>query len=83
MAEYLQYTTKEGARWCDVAQECYGTQTLNINDVNRSSMSLIIEDNPEVPIYDILPAGTILNIRIIPRVEVKTNAESLPPWKTV
>ena len=72
MPDFIQYTTKDGERWCDVSQVCYGKASL---------MNVVLEDNPGIPLYDILPAGTILNIRIIDRVDVQTNLELLPPWK--
>lgn len=72
MADFLTHTTKDGERWCDVAQQRYGKASL---------MNIIIEDNPDVPRYDILPAGTILKVRIIERVEVETTLEKLVPWK--
>lgn len=72
MVEYIQHITKEGERWCDVASTCYG---------NAALMNIIIEDNPDVPLYDILPANTILNIRVLPRIEVNTDLQKLPPWK--
>lgn len=68
----MQVVTFEGERWCDVAHRAYGKATM---------MNEIIKANPDVPLYDRLPGGINLNIPIVDKVQVKTNAEALPPWK--
>lgn len=68
----IQHTTIEGQRWDQIAHEYYGRADM---------MNRIIEANPGLPLYDILPGGTVVNIPIIETVEVKTDAERLPPWK--
>lgn len=68
----IQVTTMEGERWCDIAHKAYGKATM---------MNTIIKANPDVPLYDVLPGGIVLNIPIVDKVEIKTDAELLPPWK--
>lgn len=73
MSELIrQETTLGGERWDTIALKCYGDATM----VGR-----LIKANPEVPIYDVFPGGVVLNIPIIPKAEVKTDLEKLPPWK--
>jgi len=72
MAVELQHTTIEGQRWDMIGTEYYGRADM---------MNKIIEANPDVPIFDVLPSGIVLNIPIIKEVEVLTDAEKLPPWK--
>lgn len=68
----IQHTTIDGQRWDQVAHEYYGRADM---------MNKIIEANPGVPVDDVLPGGIVLNIPIIDKVEVITDAERLPPWK--
>lgn len=72
MSNVIQHTTIEGQRWDNVSVEFYGSVD-KIGD--------LIEANPTVPIYDIFPSGVVLDIPIIERVQVMTDAEKLPPWK--
>lgn len=72
MENIIQHTAIEGQRWCDIAVEYYG---------KASMMNDIIKANPGIPLYDRLPGGVIVDIPIIDSVEVKTDAELLPPWK--
>ena len=81
MAEQLQHTTIEGQRWDTIATEYYGSQTIEVNGEKTSSVGFLIESNPGVPIYDVFPSGVVLDIPIIPNVDVITDAEKLPPWK--
>jgi phage protein U/phage tail protein X/gas vesicle protein len=67
-----QHTTKDGERWDTVALRYYGSASM---------MNRIIEANPGVPRSDALPAGVVLNIPIIEKFEVVTDAERLPPWR--
>ena len=72
MTNSIQHTTTEGERWDTIAWLNYGSAAL---------MNKIMEANPDVPRDDCLPAGTVLDIPIIERAEVATDAELLPPWK--
>lgn len=72
MSDVIQHTTIEGERWDQIAQKYYG---------EASMMNDIITANPAVPLYDILPAGVVLNIPVIDIVDVKITATQLPPWK--
>lgn len=73
MSDVLQVTTKGGERWDNIALDAYGTP---------SKMNDIIAANPGLPLYDVLPGGVVIDIPILPSpVDVKTDAERLPPWK--
>ena len=68
----IQHTTVDGQRWDTIALINYGSAAM---------MNKIIEANPKIPKDDQLPAGLVLDIPIIDKVEVVTSAEMLPPWK--
>lgn len=72
MENSIQHTTIEGQRWDNIAKEYYG---------RADKANEIIKANPGVPVYDVLPGGIVLNIPIIEKSEVITDAERLPPWK--
>ena len=72
MADIIQHTTTEGERWDNIAEKIYGSASM---------MNRILEANPTVPRYDVLPGGIVLDIPIIATVDVKIDAEKLPPWK--
>lgn len=72
MSKIIQHTTIDGERWDMIAQKYYG---------EASMMNDIISANPTVPLYDILPAGIVLDIPVIESNELKTNSTQLPPWK--
>lgn len=69
----IQVEVKGGERWDNIALEVYGLASM---------MDKVINANPEIAIYDYVPAGTILNIPILPsNIDIKTDIERLPPWK--
>jgi nucleoid-associated protein YgaU len=70
MATYTTYTTIEGDRWDTVAWKAYGDATRypEIAAANRT-----------IPLDDVLPAGTILQIPIADVVTLDVSL--LPPWK--
>lgn len=72
MEKIVQHTVIDGQRWDQVSTEYYGRADM---------MNKIIEANPGVPITDVLPGGIVLNIPIIDKADVLTDAERLPPWK--
>lgn len=72
MDKIIQHTTIEGERWDAIAHKYYG---------EASMMNDIIRNNPSVPLYDILPAGIVLDIPIIESNEIKAGSDQLPPWK--
>jgi hypothetical protein len=72
MSNVIQKTTEGGERWDQIAGEYYG---------DPDKMGKIIQANPGVPIYDILPGGVVLDIPIIEKAEVQTDAEKTPIWK--
>ena len=72
MSDIIQHTTIDGERWDMVAQKYYG---------QASMMNDIIEANPEVPLYDIFPAGIVLDIPVIASNDLPTDPANLPPWK--
>lgn len=67
----LQYVTREGERWDNIAFNAYG---------NAAMSKTIIQANPNVKITDILISGTVLNIPILEEELVLTDQELLPPW---
>lgn len=72
LTKVIQHTTKEGERWDTIALRNYGSAGF---------MNRIIEANPGISRNATFSAGTVLNIPIIERTEVKTDAEKLPPWR--
>lgn len=67
-----QYTTIGGERWDSIATDRYG---------DFSKMGDLMAANPGIPIYDIFPAGVVIDVPIIEKIEVKTSLEQSPPWK--
>jgi hypothetical protein len=72
MADTFPYIVKDGMRWDTVSYLAYGRASL-IDD--------LITANPEVPITERLPPGTVLQIPVKDTAAVQTNSELLPPWK--
>ena len=64
------YITKHNDRWDLIAFEAYGDATL---------ISGIIQANPKMKIFDVLPAGLEINIPIVDPPQVQENL--LPLWK--
>jgi len=64
------HTVKQGERWDNISFVCYG-------DVKYTPEIQLA--NPEVPLDEPIPTGTILRIPIKEIVETQT--ELLPPWK--
>jgi len=64
------YIAVQGDRWDLIAFRAYG-DALKINE--------LIDANPNVPITDEIPAGTILNVPVLSEPVLDTNL--LPPWK--
>jgi hypothetical protein len=77
----LQHTTIDWERWDQIGQLYYGSQTIEIDGVTRSSVGYLIEANPDVTIYDVFPDNVILDIPILASSDVQTDASLLPPWK--
>ena len=82
MANYFEYITIENERFDQIAYKAYGAITL-VDDtgIKKPAMQTIIEANPNLPIYDKLPGGLILQIPVLTSNTPKTNTELLPPWK--
>lgn len=70
MADFTQYQTVGDERWDNVAWKCYG---------DASRYPEIAAANRELPLTDVIPAGTVLQIPIVEPVTVDANL--LPPWK--
>lgn len=70
MAEFSEYITIEGDRWDTIAWKAYGDANL---------YPQIAEANPDVPLSDVLPAGTRLLVPVLERPEIDKSV--LPPWK--
>lgn len=71
---FLPYTTSANDRWDLIAYQMYG-------DVHK--MSMLIEVNNHVPIYDVFPAGVLLNIPVLNTEEIIIDSAKLPPWKRI
>ena len=69
--ESFNYHTREGDRIDLLAHRFYG---------GNFGISLLVDANPSVPMYDIYPIGTILLIPIIENMPETENI-NLPPWK--
>lgn len=63
------HVTQEGERWDQLAYRFYG---------NPLAYELIIQANPYVPLYEVLPSGIKLAIPLLEKVQ--TSTEDLPPW---
>jgi phage tail protein X len=61
MTEYIEYITKDGDRWCNIAYIHYGDDP---DGVHR-----IIKANPTVPIIPLLSAGFILRIPLLSKTQ--------------
>jgi hypothetical protein len=72
MTNAIQHTTIDGQRWDQIALLMYG---------DASKGPDLIRANPNVPVYDVFPSGIVLDIPIIERSNILTDAEKLPPWK--
>lgn len=66
----LSHITKDGERWDAIAHRYYG-------DVTK--MALLIQENPNVPITEVLTGGQTLVIPIID--SAAAEYKDLPPWK--
>lgn len=72
--ENFEYITTQDQRFDQIAYSAYGV-------AKSAYMEMIIQANPNVPIYDKVPGGTVLFIPVIDNNAVKTDAANLPPWK--
>ena len=72
MDNTYNYAVKGGQRWCDISQLVYGSPF---------KIAEIIDANPEVPIFAVIPEVTVLKVPILETVEVPISNELLPPWK--
>ena len=78
-----EYVTRPGDRWDLIAGKAYGTfDTIVLGDGTQvNAMAHIMQNNPDVVRADILDAGILLQIPIIPSTVLPIAANSLPPWK--
>lgn len=67
---YTTYTAQEGDRWDLVSYKAYG---------DPYQIASLLAANPSVPIKDVIPAGTVLNIPVIEQESL--SGDLLPPWK--
>jgi hypothetical protein len=83
MATTTEYITRPGDRWDLIAYKAYGTfDAIALDDGTQvNAMSYIMNNNPDVPIVDILDPGILLQIPIIPSTVIPLSADLLPPWK--
>lgn len=68
--QYLQHVTTDGERWDQLADRYYGDPLDYVR---------IIDANPNIPIYPLLPAGLVVFVPILDEDDVLSAA--LPPWK--
>ncbi|MDD6910222.1 tail protein X [Actinobacillus minor] len=67
--KYLRHTVKQGERWDNLAYYYYG---------DALEYGRIINANPQVSFYEVLPVGITL---YIPVLDIKpTNNADMPPW---
>lgn len=69
---FVEYITKQGDRWDNIAFAAYGDATL-ING--------IIEANVATVISPVLVAGSRLIVPIIEQGTIQLDSNLLPPWK--
>lgn len=67
----IQYTVTEGERWDNVSSIAYGTPF----EIQR-----LIKANPNVPIQELIPGGTVLELPVIDE-SIVADKSLLPPWK--
>lgn len=72
MSQFTEYITREGERWDAIAYAAYG-------DVSK--VSVLVQNNPNVPITPRLASGLRLLIPIIPTSNSVASKDLLPPWK--
>lgn len=72
MSQFTEYITKEGERWDAIAYNAYG-------DVGK--VSILVQNNPNIPITPRLPSGLRMLIPILPTAKSVANKDLLPPWK--
>lgn len=65
-----EYIAQENERWDTIAYKAYG---------DASKYPEIIAQNPDVPITDVLPAGTKLYVPVQQTPQLDKNL--MPPWK--
>lgn len=71
MSNQRTITTKGAERWDNISQEQYGSPLL---------YSRIIEANPDVPVYDVIPAGTTLFVPVLTEDEIHKVNQVKSPW---
>jgi phage tail protein X len=69
-AQYITHISSDGDRWDLLSWNYYGDATL---------FGPIVMANPSIPIEPVLPAGLIISIPLMEKVD--TVATGLPPWK--
>lgn len=72
MIQSVNYTVKEGERWDSLAWKFYGSV---------KAMSVLIENNPTIPLANVLPAGTQIIVPILDNTADAVIKTNLPPWK--
>lgn len=70
--DYKEITTVGGERWDSIAQDQYG---------DAMKMNIIRDANSDVPSYELLPAGIVLRVPILPNEDVQPAAAKVAPWK--
>ena len=68
----LNYTTKEGDRWDQLAFRFYGSV---------KSIGILTDANPTVSLSPVIDFGTILIVPIIDNSTASVITKNKPPWK--
>lgn len=68
----INYTTKQGERWDQLAHRYYGTV---------KSMNILTDANPTVSLSPIIDSGTNLIIPIVDNSSDTVITKNTPPWK--
>jgi len=78
-----EYITRPGDRWDLIAYKAFGTVNMILleDGTEVNAMSYIMQSNPEIPKDDILDAGILLQVPIIPSTVIPLTTDLLPPWK--
>lgn len=69
---FTTIVTKDGERWDQVAFRAYGV---------GGDMRLIMDANPDVGLWERLPAGIVLTVPVVDGPPVVVDSEKVPPWK--
>lgn len=73
MADSINYTSKQGDRWDNLAYKFYGS---------ISGMKTLTDANPFVSLSPVIPTGSNIIVPIMDDTDSAILTENLPPWKS-